>query len=151
MKKQVLKKGVSPLIAAVLLIVFTVAIGAVVLNWMTSYTKGTTETAGTDTSSTIQCAKQIIVIENVTKSNGQVIVRAENQGSADATISSIILYDANSKSCETTGLAHTIPAGGYKIIEVNNTACDAVDNTSYTVRISTDCGASDTFLYPTGK
>ncbi len=145
-------KGVSPLIAAVLLIVFTVAIGAVVLNWMTSYTQGTTERAGTDTSSTIDCAKQILSIENVSKSNGQVTVRIENLGSASAELTNLYVYDDLGNSCEAT-ISETLPAGGFKIFKAPTTPdpeCDKVSNDTYTVRVSSSCGASDKFTYPKG-
>lgn len=145
-------KGVSPLIASVLLIVFTVAIGAVVLNWMTSYTQGTTERAGTDTSSTIDCAKQILSIENATKKNGQITIMIENLGSADAELTNLYVYDDSGNGCEVT-ISETLPAGGFKIFTAPSTPdpnCDKVDNVTYTVRISSSCGASDKFIYPTG-
>ena len=43
MLKKVTKKGVSPLIATVLLIAFAVALGAVVMNWGSTFTKQTAD------------------------------------------------------------------------------------------------------------
>ena len=62
------RKAVSPLIAVVLLIVFTVAVSTAVLGWLTNYTKTTTEAASSGTSGTsgvVNCANQLISISDV--------------------------------------------------------------------------------------
>ncbi len=57
--KHLLKKGISPLIATVLIIGFTVALAAVILTWGTSFTKqiakGTEETTETQ----LACAQDV--------------------------------------------------------------------------------------------
>ena len=143
------RKGVSPLIAAVLLIVFTVAIGAVVLNWMTSYTKQTTNKAGTDTSSTIECAKQIISITKANKtSDGKYIyLFVTNQGSMPTTLDAAYAYDNQGHSCSNTSLT-TINLGVGGMAYINISGCSNVNSNAFTVRVSNKCGNTDQKQYP---
>ena len=70
------KKGVSPLIAIVLLIVFTVAISTLIVAWMYDYTKKTTDAASSGTTGrqgVVSCAGQIIDISNVYIGGGAII------------------------------------------------------------------------------
>ena len=53
------KKGVSPLIATVLLIAFAVALGAVVMNWGRSYVDETTAFATKKSSTEVKCSMDI--------------------------------------------------------------------------------------------
>lgn len=57
MVKRVLtdSKGMSPLIAAVLLIAFTVAIAAILTTWASRYTKGQTKSVEDQTEKRVQC------------------------------------------------------------------------------------------------
>ncbi|MAG19954.1 hypothetical protein CL618_00795 [archaeon] len=54
--KKMNKKGMSPLIATVLLIGFTVVIGILVFGWIRGLTEGTMSTSGTQVESTLKCA-----------------------------------------------------------------------------------------------
>ena len=60
MKKS--KKGISPLIATVLLIAFTIAIGGVLLIWFSSLTNTQTQTVGTSSEKLADCAASAITI-----------------------------------------------------------------------------------------
>ena len=59
MKFLLLKKGVSPLIATVLLIAFTVAIGSVVMNWGTGYIKEEQSVATSTSNVKLICATDV--------------------------------------------------------------------------------------------
>jgi flagellin-like protein len=50
------KRGISPLIATVLLIGFTVVIGILVFGWIRGLTEGTIGTSGTQVETTLKCA-----------------------------------------------------------------------------------------------
>jgi hypothetical protein len=50
-----MKKGVSPLIAEILLIGFTVAIASIIILWSTSFTKTTTKTIGSQAETQMAC------------------------------------------------------------------------------------------------
>jgi flagellin-like protein len=49
------KKGISPLIAEVLLIGFTIAVAAIVILWATGFTRTSTKTIGTQAETQIAC------------------------------------------------------------------------------------------------
>jgi len=134
------RKGTSPLIAAVLLIVFTVAVGTLIMNWMTTYTKSTTESAGTETSTTMDCAKQIIDITDIKQSGGNVTVLVQNLGSITTNMTKVLAYDSNGNTCDITTTAQTISAGDLKIIGPVNCSSAKLDTTSFTVRVTTACG-----------
>ena len=65
------KKGVSPLIATVLLIAFAVALGAVVMNWGRGYIQETVDFAGDKSDTEIDCSLDVglklVEINNVRK------------------------------------------------------------------------------------
>jgi flagellin-like protein len=53
------KKAVSPLIATVLLIAFTVALGAIVMNWGESFVRKTQDTASSASEGKIECTMAV--------------------------------------------------------------------------------------------
>jgi len=53
------KRGVSPLIATVLLIAFAVALGAVVMNWGRSYVQDTAEDVRTKSDRDVKCSQDV--------------------------------------------------------------------------------------------
>lgn len=69
------KKGVSPLIATVLLIAFSVALGAVVMNWGTSYVRNTSEASETNSDDKVMCSTGVDV--EFTEINGIKLVKYE--------------------------------------------------------------------------
>ncbi|NOR85968.1 hypothetical protein GQ473_07710, partial [archaeon] len=69
------RKGVSPLISVILVLVFTVSISTVILGWVTDYTKTTTEAvteSSTGTKGITYCANSNVEISNVALRNVQV-------------------------------------------------------------------------------
>ncbi|MDO8628398.1 MAG: hypothetical protein Q7R56_01430 [Nanoarchaeota archaeon] len=53
------KKGISPLIATVLLIGFTIALAVIVTNWGLNYVKGTTERTSQQTEHALSCINNL--------------------------------------------------------------------------------------------
>ena len=85
------KKGVSPLIATVLLIAFAVALGAVIMNWGRSFVQERTtdveETTKTETSCSLDVQLKVTEISGTPQvcyggsgSNGYIEFTIENQG-----------------------------------------------------------------------
>lgn len=58
-------KGISPLIAAVLLIAFTVAIATLIMGWFSTLTRTTTATVTNSTSAAVNCADARVSIRDV--------------------------------------------------------------------------------------
>lgn len=58
-------KGISPLIASVLLIAFTIGVAALYSGWITSFTKKTTEQVQEQSEKRVTCSYGGIAIDNV--------------------------------------------------------------------------------------
>lgn len=108
---KLLKKGISPLIATVLVIGFTVALAAVILTWGTTFTKSIAK--GTEESTEIQltCAQDVqidvkaacLTVDALGAPNGvQFIV--ENNGNKD-----IANFSVRLKVTDTNILAGNVP------------------------------------------
>ena len=72
---MIFRKGVSPLISVMLILVFTVSISTVTLNWVTDYTKTTTQAAtetATGSKGITYCANSNVDISNVVLKNQQI-------------------------------------------------------------------------------
>ncbi|MDP4012170.1 MAG: hypothetical protein Q8R00_01005 [Candidatus Nanoarchaeia archaeon] len=80
------KKGVSPLIATVLIIGFTVALAAMVMTWGSGFIKKTTEETEKSTAIALKCASELAFeISEVTCDSSQNIqsVKVDNRGTID--------------------------------------------------------------------
>jgi len=79
-------KGISPLIAGVLLIAFTLAVAAIISGWLTSLTKTTTEKTEKGVSTQVECSKAVIEIDRVWENpTGNTSVLVHNKGTVDLT------------------------------------------------------------------
>lgn len=74
-------KGISPLIATVLLIAFTVAIGGLISVWLTSFTRTQTSAVGSQASTSITCSNGNIALSSVCYGNSYLAALLTNTGS----------------------------------------------------------------------
>ncbi len=81
------KKGISPLIATVLLIGFTVALAAVLMTWGLDYIRGTTQQVGSQTEEYLKCSDLSFEITQADCTTGDITV----QNNGDTDISGVIL------------------------------------------------------------
>ena len=86
-------KGLSPLVAVVLLIGFTVSIAGIISVWITGTTRTQTETIGEQARLQTQCVGSSLVIKEVRRSGGQVnvtyVLEAGTEGVNNITIEAI--------------------------------------------------------------
>lgn len=95
-------KGISPMIATVLLIGFTVAVGAILSVWFSTYTK--TQTAGV--SSATACASTTLDVKvPAVTSDGNVTVLITNNGPSTVNITSVTV------TCGANTLTNSNPIG----------------------------------------
>lgn len=124
------KRAVSPLIATVLLIAFSVALGAVVMNWGRSFVKTKTEEVDLKTGVQLQCTVDILlefveisnekqVCFNSTGNYTKFIV--ENTGSISSDGLSLQIIDSNS-NIYSTQFTNTLAAGNASVFNYTNTA-----------------------------
>ena len=147
------RKGVSPLIAAVLLIVFTVAISTIVVNWLRDYTTETTSSVGETSREVIDCAKENLKMTNAyitvnTTADADDVIKAtlKNTGHVDFTISSAYVYNTVGDYCDMTPVDTTVVPGAVKNLE-NATGCSIFESTGdfSRVEVTTTCGVSTDF------
>ncbi len=98
--KQSKKKGLSPLIATVLLVVFTIGIATIIISWMNTYTKDATADANQDTRTMLDCTNTNIDIDNVyILSENSVKVIARNTGHKPLILKEAFVWDVNGTRC----------------------------------------------------
>ena len=82
------KKGISPLIATVLIIGFTVALAAVIMTWGTKFTKDIQESTSSSANANMVCAQDVTLnIEKVCKRSDADLYKivVSNEGNYDIT------------------------------------------------------------------
>ena len=91
-------KGISPLIAAVLLIAFTVAIATLIMGWFSSFTRTTTTAVSNSTTQAINCADarvsiRDIYLQSTGGATGSANVIVENTGGTSVGITGLQLFN----------------------------------------------------------
>lgn len=115
MKMRIGRKGVSPVIATLLLILIAVAAAILVYVWVTGFATSTTSTPPT--------GKINVKIEAAYYSGGNVIIYLRNIGDVDAVIDAVYIWDSGMKtlSASTSGLSTTVTPGALTSITVSAT------------------------------
>ncbi len=122
LKMTISKKGVSPLIATVLLVAFSVALGAVVMDFSDTTKVELTEQADTHLETSFKCSLDIFLKVVEVNNDKQIFcnrtglnnieIFVENQGSEDADGVQIILFD-NASSAHTYNEMIPVEAHGH--------------------------------------
>lgn len=80
------RKGISPLIATVLIIGFTVALAAIIMTWGSSFTKGMQTQAEQSSNIQMKCAQDVaLIVDAACISGGNLKVTMKNNGAMDIT------------------------------------------------------------------
>ena len=120
MKSQ---KGVSALIASVLLIAFTVSVAMIVMGWFSSFVRTTTENVSGVTQGAIGCSSGIIQIDKVYLHNGTgygyVNITVKNTGQISLVVNGMVV-NTSGTSCTSTGGGVTIAAGASGVLGITN-------------------------------
>ena len=136
------RKGISPMVATVLLIVFAIALGGIIFSWLTNYSSQTTQETSAASGELADCAKAGITIDAVYKhatANEVVKVDVRNTGQTETTPQTVTVSSATG-SCTLTGSAGALAVGGVRTYSIAN--CAAVTCSSYAnTRITTTCGS----------
>lgn len=144
-------KGISPLIAAVMLIAITVAIGAFVSGWFSSFTRTTTDKVSNKTSDAIDCSAASINIQDVYITAGvagsaNVIVK--NSGFADnMMIINAQIFNKTGGNFSASGLPlKGFDKGSIVALNFRNISVVSCPSDFSQVIVSTNCGGiSDTY------
>ena len=129
------KKGISPILATLLLIVIAVAAVIVTYAWVITFTESTTNNAGA-------LLKQENVRFDVDGSTEYVEIVVRNTGTGDAQVDTVYMGTSSSNLQTQSGVTYTpssgiVAAGDTLTIRVNH---DWDDGTTYYFKISTEEG-----------
>lgn len=132
------KKGISPLIAAVLLIAFVVSVAMIIMGWFSSYVRTTTTNISASSEAAVGCSTAIITLDSVYVTNSgadaTMIVRNEGQISLDVRGT---LININGTACS-NATAVTIPAGSTGTIVIDSCLVPNAGNFSKAI-VTTSC------------
>ena len=131
------RKGLSPLIATVLLIAFTIAIGVMISRFAGNYTKSSLKTSQKAGNSVVECSLQDIEIDHVSfdPATGTLKVLVTNTGTENVTITGILAMDRAYNICHASNKTLILPTGGAIAITGKCTNLNAI----YKVKVSTTC------------
>ncbi len=145
-------KGISPLIAAVLLIAFTVAIATLIMGWFSTLTRSTTTTVSNKTTEAVACSNAQISIEDVyitagSLATGSARVIVKNTGFTMLAINSAQLYNTTGHNFSTGfSSVSSFSAGSIQTISLTNVSVPTCPTTFSKAIVTSNCGGiSDTF------
>jgi len=110
-------KGLSPLIASVLLIAFTVSIAMIIMGWLSSFARTTTTNITTKTEEALGCSDASIAIEHVYVSGTSAAIVVKNTGFVDLNVSGMIV-NTTGGTCSTTSPT-TVARGETKALSLS--------------------------------
>ncbi|MEM5879443.1 MAG: archaellin/type IV pilin N-terminal domain-containing protein [Candidatus Aenigmatarchaeota archaeon] len=98
-------KAVSPMIATILLIAFTVAVGGIISIWLTGFTRTQTAAAGAGAACTVNTVIVRALNSNYLSTNpANVTLQFLNQGTDSVTVTSLIITCGGSVTNSTSNL-----------------------------------------------
>jgi flagellin-like protein len=143
-------KGISPLVAAVLLIAITVSIGTLVGGWISTFTRDTTDTVSNRTTEAVDCTSANLNIEDVFSTegdpiNGSARVIIKNTGFSDSmTIQGADVYNISGGNFTAEGLPiSNFNRGALRTLVFNNVSIRSCSGDFSKVVVTTTCGGID--------
>ncbi|MFH1638088.1 MAG: archaellin/type IV pilin N-terminal domain-containing protein [Candidatus Woesearchaeota archaeon] len=102
------KRGISPLIATVLIIGFTVALAAVILIWGQSFTKGIQSSTEEQTNTALMCANDVkFSITGACYDGDKINITVKNDGNVDIQNFTVRLYKSQTDVCSNRSFVTT--------------------------------------------
>jgi len=102
-------RGVSPLIATVLLLLMAVGVGAIIWTWLTGFAGKTTSEAGQVTEK--MCADGSFQIKSCTYSGGTLTIKLENTGQIDLNTFKVFVINSDGSTAKTETKTLNLAAG----------------------------------------
>jgi len=136
------RRGVSPVIATLLLIVIAVAAAVLTYIWVTGYMGKVT---GTVEQTSTQQLQEKIKINAISVSSTSVTLSVANIGDTDVTISAAyVLTQGGTSVCSSTS---SVPIGKGTTQSVTITGCSLTSGTSYIAKAVTSKGTEATYTF----
>ena len=131
-------RGISPLVAVVLLIAFVVTIAMLISGWFTTYIRGMTRNISETSSEMVGCSGASVEIEHIYFNSATKTAKlfVENTGSVDLVVKGIIV-DVNGNSCSNqSGVKLTKGS----IVELYFEDCPTINETTFSrATVTTNC------------
>ncbi|MEK6864104.1 MAG: archaellin/type IV pilin N-terminal domain-containing protein [Nanoarchaeota archaeon] len=120
---KMLRKGISPLIATVLIIGFTVALAAIIMTWGTTFSKGMQKSTEATTEEQMSCAQDVVfdLSSACVVDADSIKLTLKNDGSKDIINMSIRFYvDGNNvQAANVPGANLPLMAYGIKTVQLD--------------------------------
>ena len=141
-------KGISPLIAAVLLIAFTVAIATLIMGWFSTLTRTTTSAVSNKTTEAVACSNAQISISDVyitagTVATGNARVVVKNTGYTTLAINSVQVYNTTGQNHSTGFASVNMGPGQTQTISLTNVSVATCPTVFSKAIVTTNCGGID--------
>ncbi len=144
-QKKSHSKGISPLLASVLLIAITVAIATLTAGWVSTTVRTTQATITNKTTEAVDCSAAGIVIDDVYASSGtavtaRAIVRNTGQ-TDDLTITSAQLYNTTGANFTASSIPiSNVDKGNVNTLSFSSASLAACPGSFSQVVVTTSCG-----------
>ena len=132
-------KGISPLIASVLLLAFTMSISMIVMGWFSSFTRVTTENVSYSSTQAVSCSAASVSIERVYVTGTSASIIVKNDGFSNLNITGVIVNSTGG-----TCLSSSVYLTKGNITSLTLTGCYGITAVSCTgfsrAVVNTNCG-----------
>jgi len=135
-------KGISPLIATILLIAFVIAVGGVLSGWLVSFTKERTDEARIRGETDIMCSYSGLYVSDAdwNDTTGRLSLTVENTGSEDLQeFNMIVIYQNNSAYTLEVSPSSSILEPGDVLVFYNDTSVGSCSDISQVIFKSDTC------------
>jgi flagellin-like protein len=140
-----MKKGVSPLIASVLLIAMTISAAYLIMNWVTALNQQTSEVVSNRSDTAVRCSSARITIDDVYLASGdtetgsaRIIVK--NTGFDPLDVNSAQLYNRTGDNFSTGFSPQTVTAGAIYTVYITNVSVPSCPADFSKVLVTSSCG-----------
>lgn len=139
------RKAVSPLLAAVLLVIITIAVASIVNKAMTGFAEQQAQEI--ESSARTECYSVFLSATNPVFSNSSqaITMILENTGTADALVTRVQVIANNTEQASSEPLL-SVPAGGVSPLTISSVSQAVYDDLDM-VRIVSDCPDKSITLY----
>jgi flagellin-like protein len=144
-----MKKAISPMVATVLLIGFTIAVGAILSVWFTTFTR--TQTAAVQSGAT--CVSNMLYLRALSNTTNSVDLLLSNNGADTVTVNSVIVTCSGNLISNGTlnPSSPTIsPGSSQRITAYTSSACSSQNNIGIIVQASCSKGGTTSTQCPEG-
>ncbi|MEM4640319.1 MAG: archaellin/type IV pilin N-terminal domain-containing protein [Thermofilum sp.] len=143
------RRGVSPVIATLLLIVIAVVAAVLAYIWVSGYMGRVTSQAEAGAPQLQEKLKIDAVQVTPSDQKFDVTIYVTNIGDVEVTIASAyVLFENKTAVCSSTNLAQNIPKGNADSVTVSG--CNLVTGTTYIAKVVTSKGVEATYSFTKG-